>query len=1151
VNEKQKQIFYWLQQVSPELAELYKGAVKIIREDDFPGSGRFICHAVREIRNRLPETVAGKFDVEHLNYRDEVVGLAKAWENAGLGGVYEKQETTGEVEFSQRIPREVSIRIEQLLEKHKKVAYTNREKMRMLLVELEPENKTLQGSLSPVVDALFRETEWFVDRAHVGKEIDKSELFEHFQRYEQALYSLIGYFYEGMDDIERIAKTANEFVQPPNDKEVNEMILKLVRARYRMHFFDKLENPHWIIPLQKKGFFRSPEEPKAGEEYERWPEGWYLRKMASKVPTEVLHVIMKIKSKNPFVQNICLDCLLEMPENVASKGIGVIRNFLGERQYLGHFGWFWGGKQSAELMIKLIHKHPTKSLEIARLLLDIWRPGDKEAGIFERIRSKFATHEYKKLIFDYYSKVWEKRPFEAINVLIDVYDKYVDECFKEKNYDVSEYLGISLRDLDDIQRLDRDLNAIIMKAICEAGRAVIEKEPEKVNELLENLEKRNKGIFHRVEMYLLRFVAKETESDRINRIIANQKFIESPFYKFEHRHLLNDRFDEVNKETREKFIEWISQPKITEKKKEEVRQRCQNDNKELPDFEKWENQEKAEELYLVREKFNELYEEYKSKSGLTDDALAPRPMVSSKTEFVSSEEGSPYSSEKMEKDSVQSVINFLLELENYKGAEKVSGWGTAKDALASSFKANVKKRPIEYLSFDLKKLASLDHEFLEKLFYGVSETVRDGSFKKEGWEQLIDLACEIVRIKNKEREWKECFLAILWVLHDGFGEESNRITFNETIIRKLWLIYKELIRYNYDESLESEEDPFERRLRSVRGGSFGQIVSLGIVCKNDFSTLFEGFLRKEIEEVYKFVAEEVKRSEVNCTFGSDFARIYWLDKEWVESNLENIFGEELWDAVWVTYVSWGGPSPQCFKYLVEKGIYGKAVEKIGEKNRYKYGKEPKEGLVEHLMIGYFNGWIGFEDEVFKKFFKKASAELRGDAARFLTTGFKSVNEEGGKEKDEVAERMRTYWNGRLTAIKDKPKENEKEAIELAGWVEDSVLPAKETLELLEKTLDLSVGKIGELRDAKEFIEGICKLGQGNELLALRCLKKAAEDKNMHYTWSMIQEPLVKFLEALPEDARVEGKDVADLYGRYNPDKFRAVWEKLNVAMGSD
>lgn len=32
---------------------------------------------------------------------------------------------------------------------------------------------------------------------------------------------------------------------------------------------------------------------------------------------------------------------------------------------------------------------------------------------------------------------------------------------------------------------------------------------------------------------------------------------------------------------------------------------------------------------------------------------------------------------------------------------------------------------------------------------------------------------------------------------------------------------------------------------------------------------------------------------------------------------------------------------------------------------------------------------------------------------------------------------------------------------------------------------------------------------------------------------------------MPEKVRREGAKVADLYGRYDPEKFRPVWEKLH------
>lgn len=177
---------------------------------------------------------------------------------------------------------------------------------------------------------------------------------------------------------------------------------------------------------------------------------------------------------------------------------------------------------------------------------------------------------------------------------------------------------------------------------------------------------------------------------------------------------------------------------------------------------------------------------------------------------------------------------------------------------------------------------------------------------------------------------------------------------------------------------------------------------------------------------------EIKTPGVNRTFALDFARIYWTDSEWVEQNLAKIFSKDLWDGTWGTYVSWGRISPKCFELLLREGLYLKAVEKIGSKNNFKFGKEPDKGLVEHLMIGYFGGWIEYDSEELRRFFEKAPAELRGKAARFLTTGLKDVNEEGGKEKEKVASRMREYWNKRLAAIKEKPNGNEKEVVELAG-----------------------------------------------------------------------------------------------------------------------
>ena len=86
------------------------------------------------------------------------------------------------------------------------------------------------------------------------------------------------------------------------------------------------------------------------------------------------------------------------------------------------------------------------------------------------------------------------------------------------------------------------------------------------------------------------------------------------------------------------------------------------------------------------------------------------------------------------------------------------------------------------------------------------------------------------------------------------------------------------------------------------------------------------------------------------------------------------------------------------------------------------------------------------------------------------------------------------------------------------------------------------------------MKGISELGKGNELIALRCLKKATADENMRVPWARYEERLVDFLEQISklpndyenvEDILNEAVEVADLYGRLQPDKFREIWEKLN------
>jgi hypothetical protein len=879
--------------------------------------------------------------------------------------------------------------------------------------------------------------------------------------------------------------------------------------------------------------------------------GWYLTNIAAKTPDEVLEVIFNIETKNPWVITACIEILSAMPNEKAAIGVKIVKKLLPRSKQPSHWNWIWGGVKAAKLMIKLAETHIDEAFKLAWVLVDAWEATDEYK--LKDMVAKFEEHDYEELIFKYYNKLFEVDAFKATGILTKILERYVKEASERDDYDVSSLFYIRIQNLEEVDRGMVGILGILVKGICEGGKVVIEKQKGKVKELLNYLEMLDKAIFYRIEMFLLRHIPKGVEVERINRIIANKKFLEEPGYEYEYKYLLRDKSDDISNETKDAFVEWVKNKTVTKEKRKEIEEWCKEHEEKVPDFDKMENWQRAEELYLVRDKFNDIYQQYVKKAGVEDESkLAPRRMVG-ETRCVSPMEGTPLTSDEMAKKSAEQVLDYVADPQNYEETKKKrTVFREATDALRATFKEDVKKRSNEYLKCDVNKLKKLPMQFLTSLFYGIEEIVREGSFNKQEWRLLIHFASLVVWEKNKEQSYKDCFSEILSVLHEGFGGGKGKLEFDESIARQFWEILKRLIYFpaiKIDEKSE-ERDPMQLMLRQVAGKAMELTVLLGLVCKKQFEEYWEKELKTEMSKCWEYVLDSIREPGVNCIFGNEFSRIYWLYEDWTKESLDLMFSKELWDEVWGTYTSWGRPSPNGFKLLTQKGKYEQAVNELGTENKFKFGKNPEDGLVEHLMIGYFNGWIELGDSVLIKFYEKAPTKLRGKAAKFLTTGFKEVKQEDEAEKEKATIRMRKYWKGRLEAIQKDPQKNVEEAIELTGWVEDSLLPAKETLELLEQSLALSDGNIGEMRDARDFVEGVCNLGNGNELLALSCLKKAAGDKNIHMPWSRIQEPLVSFLEridGLGEEVRSVGKEVADLYGRYNPEEFRKVWEKLNIA----
>lgn len=206
----------WFQRHAPSLGELYEGALKMIFSDCFPGRSRFISHAVREIRNRLPEVVTGSKG-SYFDWKGRLDDLTKDWKMAGfsLDGtiptamILEQGLPSADISM----PRLLTQKIALLLKEHSEVRETSKEAAIRLFMGVSPGNDKFIDSLRPQALQWFDITEWFMKKTHdssvVDNDFDIQEFRKYFDIFELSLGALLNGFFKTKEGLDAILEDTN------------------------------------------------------------------------------------------------------------------------------------------------------------------------------------------------------------------------------------------------------------------------------------------------------------------------------------------------------------------------------------------------------------------------------------------------------------------------------------------------------------------------------------------------------------------------------------------------------------------------------------------------------------------------------------------------------------------------------------------------------------------------------------------------------------------------------------------------------------------------------------------------------------------------------------------------------------------------------
>jgi hypothetical protein len=206
----------WLKRNAPALEELYDGALQMLYSPRFPGKARFVAHAVREIANRLPETITG-IKGQRFEWQNKLDGVLVSWERAGLsldGSMLEPISGRDSAPSTDvLVPRKVVQDIVEVLSEYAAGRETNREKARRLFEGVDPKNQAARESFTPIVTQWLSVTDWFMKIVHVpvntDAAVDASELQRQFELFEITLGALTREFFKTIGELDAILEKAN------------------------------------------------------------------------------------------------------------------------------------------------------------------------------------------------------------------------------------------------------------------------------------------------------------------------------------------------------------------------------------------------------------------------------------------------------------------------------------------------------------------------------------------------------------------------------------------------------------------------------------------------------------------------------------------------------------------------------------------------------------------------------------------------------------------------------------------------------------------------------------------------------------------------------------------------------------------------------
>ncbi|OGU55969.1 MAG: hypothetical protein A2X64_08845 [Ignavibacteria bacterium GWF2_33_9] len=309
--------------------------------------------------------------------------------------------------------------------------------------------------------------------------------------------------------------------------------------------------------------------------------------------------------------------------------------------------------------------------------------------------------------------------------------------------------------------------------------------------------------------------------------------------------------------------------------------------------------------------------------------------------------------------SIEEIVEYLNNFEEKDRWEEPS-----IDGLSETLRICVSENPNKF-SDGISSFLAVKQIFQHSLLWGFSEALK--SEKTIDWQSIIKFIKELINAKSF---WVEDYTENLynyrnWIISQiadliNFGTSNDAHAFEPSLLPDAEYILLLLI-----DNAESNYNEMQDVINSVLNSNKGKIYTAMINYSLRYARLFkkddENKWINSIKELFnKNLDKNIEPSiDFSVVVGEYLPNLYYLDKEWVTSNINILFPEDdnkYWEPAFTGYLYYtSSVYSHLYKLLSENGHYLKALQ-IDFKDEH-----ANERVAQHICVAYLEGWEDIDD----------------------------------------------------------------------------------------------------------------------------------------------------------------------------------------------